>query len=286
MNEWVPWPIYRSWRRLSAPARMRPNYIIIGAQKCGTDSLSTYLESHPQVKPAATKEIHYFDNHYKNGMGWYRQHFPLDTHGSCVTGEATPTYLLHPLVPERLACALPNVRLIVLLRDPVARAWSHYHHSVRWKFETLPFPDAVAAEERRLDGEEARIMSDPRHVSRPYQRFSYLKRGLYLEQIQRYVDRFGRDRILVLESEDLFSETQTVFDCVLPFLGLNPWPLRNIETRNKGRYTKTLTEEDPELARHLYDYFRPHNEALYRFLGKNFGWEANCNEARQLTGSF
>lgn len=264
------------WRRMTAAARMRPHYIIIGAQKCGTDSLCSWLEGHPQVAPAKANEIYYFDNHYQRGERWYREHFPLAAGRRLyVTGEATPTYLLHPLAAERMARDLPDVRLIVLLRDPVARAWSHYHHSVRWKFEALPFADAIAAEEQRLEGEEARMRMDQASISKPYRSYSYRKRGLYLEQLRRYYDRFDRKQILVLKSESLFADPQGEFNRVLRFLGLSPMTLRDPPVRNKGHYQGTIMDSAPELAKELYDYFRPHNQALYEFLGTDFNWEAN-----------
>lgn len=259
----------RAWRKMSAPARALPRYLIIGAQKCGTDSLCNWLESHPDVVPAASKEIYYFDSYFSLGSIWYRQFFPV---GRTTSGEATPDYLLHPRAAERISRTLPDIRLIVLLRDPVARAWSHYHHSVRWGFEKRSFADAIAGEKKLLTDEIGRLESDPGYVSLKFRQFSYLERGYYAKQLQRYFDFFDPEQVLVVKSEELFSDSQAVFDRVARFIGIRPWNVPDLTPRNTGVYSDTIAEREPELAGWLYSHFRPYNEALYDLLGVDFGW--------------
>ena len=133
-------PGVHRFRRVTARHRMLPTFIIIGAQRAGTTTLFFYLRSHPDIegpKPADSsvswpKELHFFDEHFAKGVDWYRAFFPLERSRAraraeghdLITGEATPYYLFHPLVPERVATTVPDVRLIVLLRDPIERAYS------------------------------------------------------------------------------------------------------------------------------------------------------------------
>src|SRR5439155_3447898 len=151
--------------------RMLPDYLIIGAQRAGTTSLYLYLTQHPCVAPVVIgKGVHYFDVDFAKGPGWYRGHFPVAARRylsrvgrdrPLITGEGSPYYLFHPLVPERVAALLPEARLIALLRDPVERAYSHYQHFVERGIETLTFEQALEAEPERLKGEVERLHRYP-----------------------------------------------------------------------------------------------------------------------------
>ena len=146
--------------RLSYPWRKLPDFLIVGVMKGGTTSLFRYLVRHPQVLPPFRKEIKYFDCNYINGQNWYQAHFPLKKKfvgGSKLTGEATPYYIFHPQAPMRIAEALPEAKIIILLRNPIDRAYSHYQHMVRVGREPLSFEEAIAAEPERLAGEAEKI---------------------------------------------------------------------------------------------------------------------------------
>src|SRR4051812_20031887 len=125
--------VQADYRHLSAPLRGLPSVLIIGAQKSGTTSLSSYLVEHPDMLPSLRKEVHYFSFNYERGVNWYRAHFPYTHHlrRGALTLDATPYYLVHPLVAQRAAQLLPHAKLVVLLRNPVDRALSHYQHEVR-----------------------------------------------------------------------------------------------------------------------------------------------------------
>ena len=130
-------------------SRVLPQAVILGAQKSGTSSLHYYLVQHPGVVAPLRKEVHYFDLNLARGEAWYRAHFGLDGEPG-VSIDSSPYYLYHPVVPARLHALLPGARLIVLLRDPVRRAYSHYWHERDKGRESLAFEDAVAAEAERL----------------------------------------------------------------------------------------------------------------------------------------
>ena len=262
-------------RRATAPIRALPDFVIIGAQKCGTSFLYRLLVQHPNVKPAFVKEVHYFDLNFGKGDSWYRSRFPLQVRKkrSYVTGEASPYYLFHPHAPRRAATAVPEVRLIILLRNPVDRAYSHYQHQVarsgREGRETLTFEEAIEAEEGRLAGELEKMLRDEWYASRNHRTYSYLSRGIYVDQIAAWSRFFGRHQMLILRSEDLFDNARGTLEVVLEFLGLPPWtPKTPASIPNKRDYS----DLSPAVRQQLDEYFRPHNRRLYDYLGVDFAW--------------
>lgn len=259
------------FHRATAPLRALPDFVIIGAMKGGTTSMFQYLAQHPQVRPPFRKEIKFFDIHFAKGLGWYRAHFPLQAKmkAGAVTGEATPYYLFHPLAAERMAKFLPNAKLIVMLRNPVDRAYSHYSHMRRVGREPLSFENAFASEPERLAGEADRIVSDPNYSTFTHVHYSYLARGCYAEQLPRWLDRFPREQMLILPSEDLTTAPAQVFQKSLDFLGIEVWQPKNFDIFKRGSY-----ESMPANTRaKLVEYFRPHNQQLYDLLGMKFDWD-------------
>lgn len=263
--------IRAGYHRLTSPLRGFPAVLIIGAQKAGTTSLFNYLVQHPDVLPPIAKEVHYFDLRYNRGARWYQGCFPYRRRlrRGAVTLDATPYYLFHPLVPRRVAELLPTVKLIVLLRNPVDRAFSHYQHEVRGGREPLPLAEAFEREPERLAGEEDRLRRDPAYYSVNHHRHSYLRRGHYAEQLDRWVEQFPRSQLMVIQSERLFREPAEVTASVHQFLGLEPHRLERYETFLPGSYKSGLP---PELRSRLATYFEPHNRELYRWLGEEFDW--------------
>jgi hypothetical protein len=248
-----------------------PDFVIIGAQKCGTSFFYDVLSRHPHIQPAALKELHYFDRRFEEGIEWYRRCFPpprLKDGRKTITGEATPYYLFHPLVPERMAEVIPEARLISMLRNPVDRAYSAYQQQVRKGREPLSFEEAIEAEEARLRGEEGKISEDEHYISHVHRRFSYLARGIYVDQLLRWSEFFPREQMLVLKSEDLFESSRETLKSVLTFLDLPEWEPEARRVPNKGDYTSMA----PATRRRLEEYFEPHNQRLYKYLGVDFGW--------------
>ena len=244
---------------------MFPSFLVIGAQRAGTTSLFYYLCSHPDVARPATKEIHFFDDNYWRGADWYRSFFALALGAKRVTGEATPYYLFHPAVPDRVAATIPDVRLVALLRNPVDRAYSHYHKMKRMGIERLSFRKALAAEERRLAGEEERLLADPRYRSGHHRRHAYVGRGLYADQLERWLAAFPQDQLLVLLSEDFFARPAEVYAETLDFLGLPPWAPEAVEDRNPASYRPL----PPGLRAVLEERFAVPNARLARLLGRD-----------------
>jgi hypothetical protein len=269
-------PVTR-FRLMTGPLRVLPDYIIIGAQKCGTSSLYRYLNEHPAIAPAAGKEVHYFDWHYSRGTSWYRAHFPTlveremfraRTGVRLVTGEASPYYLFHPHAPARVKALLPSVKLIALLRNPVERALSAYHHQVRAGSEPLSFEEAVDQEPMRLAPEIERLTRDETFKGAAHRRFSYLSRGLYADQLEAWFRVFPREQLLVIRSEDFFEEPAAIVTQALQFLGLPPAHSSGFRRFNVGEYDGM----EPAMRARLIEYFGPHNQRLYNLLGRDLGW--------------
>ena len=236
-----------------------PAFIILGAQKGGTTSLYRYLTAHPSVKPALRKEIHFFDLNFDRGRNWYLKHFPSSVPAGSITGEATPYYLFHPAVPQRIADMLPGVGLIAVLRNPVDRAYSHYMHSVKHGFETASFEDALAREMKLI--EDGRGPVDHVDDSYSHQHHTYLSRGIYAPQLERWYARCRPEQLFLLKSEDLSRYPAGTVQRTVEFLGLSANELRETSypRLHQGAYGHVMNPKTREM---LHEFFRPHNQAL------------------------
>jgi hypothetical protein len=234
-----------------------PDFLIIGAPKCGTTFLYHLLTKHLHIEPAAFKEPHYFDLLFDKGTEWYRQCFlpPRWEDGQwTITGEATPGYLRHPRAPERVAQVVPQAQLIALLRNPVDQIYSAYHYfQVRHGLTMRTFEETIE------DGSE-----DLRN--------EVLSQGIYVDQLLRWSKFFRDEQMLVLKSESLFERPQETLKRVLDFLALPDWEPEASDLhdkRNRGKYEQTM---DLNTRRRLEHYFEPYNRRLYSYLGVDFGW--------------
>lgn len=218
------WTDPPSGRSAHGTARLRPSFLIIGAQRSGTTSLYRALATHPRILPALRKEVHYFDFHYHKGAAWYLAHFPPNSRWcrqqGVVTGEASPYYLVHPLAPERARAFDPTMRIIAILRDPVRRAFSHYRHNRGRGQEPLGFEEALAAEPERLAVDAHRLAVPPHCYSRGHHLYSYADRGRYAHHLSHWLQAFAANQMLVVEAEALFAAPRKTLAAVFRFLGL------------------------------------------------------------------
>lgn len=248
--------------------RKLPDFIIIGAQKSGTTALFDYLSQHPELKAATSKEVHYFDRNYHKGRRWYLGHFPLRS-DKRLSGEASPYYLMHPLVPQRVKNLSPEIKLIVLLRNPITRAFSHYQMECRAKIETLCFKDALNAEEERIKGEEELLIDSREYRSFNHLHFSYKTRGLYARQLKRWFEHYPRENFFIESAERFFNETSDVYSEIIKFLGLEPKELKAYPAKNVGGSAAKI---DNSIEAELKAYFEEPNKELYELLGRSFNW--------------
>jgi hypothetical protein len=264
--------------RLSSGFRILPEFLIVGGQRCGTTSMYRTLAQHPLIlKPIWHKGVHYFDLHYDRGLGWYRAHFPLRASAGRIERalgrpplafESSPYYMHHPLAPGRIARDLPGVKLVALVRDPVERAHSAHAHELARGFEDEPFDRALALEPQRLEGEVERIRADPAYRSRALQHQAYVTRGQYADQLDHLAGLVGRERLLVVDSGEFFSEPAAVYDRVLAFLGL-PHCGTPVFERHNARPRPDL----PQATRNrLSAHFEPYDARLEHWLDDVPSW--------------
>lgn len=258
-----------TFRRATSRFRLMPDFLIIGGMKCGTNSLYYNLIKHPCVGPSARKEIHYFTKNYGRGNAWYRSFFPLKAHRAVrrlkktryVTGEATPGYLFYGDVPERVNRELPRAKIIVLLRNPVERAFSDYREKIQRGREIRSFEEATGVHKR--------------HPKGAAKEWPYVRRGIYVDQLRRWNAHFSRKEMLIIQSEAFFKDPERTYDRVLGFLGLPPWRPKKFDILHASGDDLSMRLDT---RRALADYFRPHNERLYRWLGYRFEWD-ECDAA-------
>ena len=243
------------WRR---PVQRRVDFLICGTQKGGTTALDSYLREHPAICMANRKEVHFFDQassfhtdggHYSS----YHAHFsPQPWHRRI--GEATPIYMYWREAPQRIHAYNPAMRLIVLLRNPIDRAYSHWNMERSRQAETLSFADAIRCEEERC------------REALPYQHrvFSYLDRGFYLEQLQRLWHCFPRSNILILPSEQLRRQPLATLHQVCDFLAINRLEAVTPRELHCRPYEAAMAPGERQRLRCLY---REEIQALERELG-------------------
>lgn len=263
---------------LTSSARMLPAFLLAGGQRCGTTSLYRTLAEHPAVlKPVLHKGVHYFDTGYAHGPAWYRGHFPLLLTAKRVerrigvaplTFESSPYYLFHPLAAGRIARDLPGVKLLVLIRDPVERAYSAHAHEIARGFEDQPFERALELEDERLAGEAERLAADPGANSLRHQHNGYLHRGRYVEHLRRLESLLGRARLHVVDSHQFFIEPEPVYAGILDFLGLPAMGTTLFERHN----ARPRSPMAPALRARLEEHFAPYDAELAGWLGRTPSW--------------
>ena len=226
-------------RMYGGQKRLKPSVFLVGAQKAGTSSLFNYLVQHPLVCRPIEKEIHYFDTSYGRGEAWYNAHFPSLSETAATPGaitlDASPYYLFHPDVAGRLKAYAPDARIIILLREPVGRAWSHYWHEWNKGYEPLGPVEALDAEPQRVPHPHTRI-GPGREDRFNHQHFAYAARSEYAPQLERWWAHFPKDRVLILRSEDLFGAPEGVVDRATDFLGLPRLQNGRFRPENVGAY--------------------------------------------------
>jgi O-antigen/teichoic acid export membrane protein len=260
----------RAWCMVTAPLRRPPDIIVLGTKRGGSTSLAAYLYAHPQVLPPvparlAPKGVRAFDEHPDRGRWWYRSHFAtVFVRGSArrrrrFAAESTANYLFHAEQAARAATLAPQARAVVLLRDPVERAWSHWRERTRRGLETLSFEDALAAEDERLrslpSAERANV--------------AYRSQGRYADFLPSWQEAFG-DRLLVVFAEELFADPGATYARVVAFLGLEPFALASYEAWNRQPSPDRV---DPKTRASLAAFYAPFDARLADLLGRALPWD-------------
>ena len=266
--------IIASFNSLTASLRMNPSFFIVGIQKGGTTSLYNYLIQHPQVTTALHKEIYFFNQFYDQGINWYKGNFPIAKTISGqkqITGEATPTYLYSRNAALRIKEFNENAKIIMILRDPVSRAYSDFNYGVKLMYQNQTPPSLTARMEKELTWLEQHVdeLEGPDdYAVRIRKHCAYVGPGLYAYFMGYWWDTFGKDNVLVLSSEYFFQNTKEAYDKVLNFLDLDKSYDLNFKVHNKNHYQNI----DHEMKERLQRFYAPHNERLFELLGEKFDW--------------
>ncbi|WP_416896474.1 MAG: sulfotransferase domain-containing protein [Minwuia sp.] len=262
----------------SGASRVLPDFVIVGAQKAGTTSLFHYLQQHPRIATPSSKEVHYFDYNYHRGESWYRAHFQRadekarqeEELGALVLNfEASPYYMYHPLAIERMKADLPEVKAVAMLRDPVARTYSHYWHEHNKDQDDLSLADAIEREPRRLAGEAEKIRETAGYHSYAHQHFSYVDRSRYGAQVQRLFEVLGRENVCLVKSEAFFTDPAAETERVFEFLGLPRADGIDYAPQNVGSYGDEIP---PETVARLKELLAGDYALLRQLAGERFDW--------------
>jgi hypothetical protein len=263
-----------------------PDFLIIGTKRGGTTSLFNYLLMHPGVlglfpqNRAKKSTDFFFGSNHGLGDEWYRSHFHAERYRNGLrrhlgyrplSGESSPFYSWDPRIAGRAYQTAPKVKAIMLLRDPVKRAWSHYLERRQNGVEPLSFVDALACESMRLEGELERMASDESYHSDAYDWYGYRSRGDYLPQILNWTSVFPGEQLLVVRSEDMYADVQGLFDRVCAFLDLPTYALPTDRTFNASKPSEVMPSE---AAKELRDYFAPRVRELETHLDQPMAWSA------------
>lgn len=239
-----------------------PDYIIIGVSKCGTSSLHRYIGDHPNVLLPHKKDLHFFGDGFKKGVDWYLAQFPaIADRLDFVTGEASPGYFQSPDAHTRVKSLFPETKFIAMLRNPVDRAVSWYHHNARRFRLTAESLDAI------MKAEIEQLASIPESEYATAR--GHLADGMYFYKFKRWMSSFPQEQFLVIKSEDFYENAASTMHEVFDFLALPPYEAEHYPIHNAGGYPPT----DEALKETLRKFFRPHNEKLSTFLSRDFSWD-------------
>ena len=283
-------------RKITSRFRMLPSFLILGGSRSGNTSLFAHLIEHPNIMPGSLKAFFFFQYFTNNKTSFYRSQFPIKRK-NLITCDSTSSYFVHPLIPARVHKLLPSAKLIVILRNPVERAYSEFHYTVALGLElTENFEDVIKSELKRIEIGNKKPELKIENTNYNHFAFSHLRDGLYAQHLERWLKFFSKEQLLVLHTKDLYTNLDQTLSETFEFLNLPKYQIENRIEKNKidkirplagheqnvykniDSKTRTLfnvqnyPEMKPETKKFLQDFFRPHNEKLFKMIGKRFDW--------------
>jgi hypothetical protein len=264
----------RHFFAITCPIRVLPDFLIIGAKRCGTTSLFYHLPEHPSISKSHHDNMGFFNDNFHLGVNWYKSFFPTIftrnkiklKSGNFLAFDVTTRYMEEESVANNVYQTKPNMKIVVILRNPVDRAYSQYHLSIREKVERRSFEDAIVEEMNRLNKE-----SYERYEIKPkfsVEENNYLKKGLYALQLRHWLKIFPRENILILSTEEFERNQQAIYNIIFEFLNISQFEVKNTKKMQKGNYVK-MNSKSREM---LLDFFRPYNEELFQIINTRFDW--------------
>jgi hypothetical protein len=263
--------IKRNIYSVTGPLRVLPDFLVIGVKRCGTTSLFHNLPKHPSILNSHHDGIGFFNDNYQLGVNWYRSFFPtifsknkiIKKYGDCKTFDVTTRYIEDRSTAKKIKEIIPNAKIIVMLRNPVDRAYSQFNVSVKEKVETRSFHDAINEEIENIKKENMKNFEISKNE------FDYIKKGMYASQLKPWFDIISKDNIGIFSTEEFKKNNQNIYNMIFKFLGITNCEIKDNKIMEKGDYLP-MNYNTRDL---LLDFYKKHNEELFKLINKRFDWE-------------
>ena len=259
---------------LTGSIRVLPDFLVIGAKRCGTTSLYKHLPEHPCVSKSPYDNMGFFNENFHLGVNWYKSFFPTtftknkikSKFGNFLTFDVTTRYMEEESTAFNVNQTKSNMKIVVILRNPVDRAYSHYHVNVKEKSEKRSFEDAIFEEMNIIENEDINKILQTFPADKPH----YLKKGLYALQLKPWFRIFPRENILILSTEEFEKNQDEVYRKIFNFLNVSDFKIKNKEKMEKGNYS-TMNHNT---RKKLLDFFMPHNNELFEMINEIYDWNS------------
>ena len=262
--------IGRKFKGITAAQRKLPDFLVIGGKRCGTTTLFEFLRQHQMIAEPVIDHMGFFDDNYSIGINYYKSFFPIKTEETAkkLDYDVTTSYLTSPFVAERVAKEIPNVKIIVLLRNPTSRAWSDYNASQKKDASEEEFQTYIDDELQELEASdfEEKVSKNDYNMSEPFSNF--IKKGLYAVYLKKWLKLFPRKNFLFISTESFSKDENKVFKQIFDFLGLSNFEIHKLQRMSKGNYEKL----NPKIKNKLDLFFAPHNDELFKLINEKYDW--------------
>ena len=260
----------RHYFALTGSARVLPDFLIIGAKRCGTTSLFTHLPEHPSITSSHHDNMGFFNDNFNLGINWYRSFFIKKSHkkkienkyGKCLSFDTTTTYMESKTTAQNVKKVKPDMKIIVMVRNPIDRAYSQYQRTIKDNIESRKFEDSIDDEIKKIDNEKEISFKINRNES------NYIKKGIYYEQLKPWFELFPRENIGIFSTEEFKINSEKIYNNIFDFLDLPHFAIKNNTIMEKGNYSSMNKEVRDKLA----NYYKDHNEKFFNLIGKTFQW--------------
>ena len=263
--------LQRNFSGVTASLRKLPDFLVIGGKRCGTTTLYEFLKQHPSISNPPFDHMGFFDDNYKLGIDYYKSFFPIKNKKNdlMINYDVTTSYLANPHVPERMFKHMPNVKLIILLRNPIARAWSEYNSNLRVNKNYDTFETYIENELDDLKNYDFsdKVKNNDYDLTNPNE--NYLKKGLYVYYLKKWFSVFPKKNFLILSTETFAKNEDYVFTKIFEFLNLPKYEIKNLKQMSKTTYHNTL---NPKIKMKLDKFFESPNKELFKLIEQEFTW--------------
>ncbi len=272
---------YKSfYRAIPGLLKKFPDFMVVGQMKCGTSTLFHYLKMHPEINPPKLKEVKYFDFQPFHSKFWYKGHMGNWKWGGgkdkqFKTFDNSPTYFSVPRCAQTIHHLLPNIKIIIILRNPVDRAYSHYQMRVRKKQENLTFEEAIKEESKRIEQFKQQLSLRESSLYHAFY-YPYIRFGKYIEDVNRWYEIFPNENLLIINSGDFSKNPVSEYEKVCNFLGISKPNQEIIDYINNPKSRKNVGYYEPmkeNTRNELTEFFKPYNKQLSKFLNRDFNWD-------------